>query len=382
MSAGPLPPCLQQLPGVVLLLSPDGIVRASNGVLDAAVGRSLAGAHLTEVLDSTFVERCEDLLDKLKHSGSMQCWELLFTVEGTLDLRTFLAVRSDAEGAPVFWLLEHPVDPNLARSMEELAGLHRDLVEAQRELGREGRRLARALDRAERAIRTRDDVLAVVTHDLRNPVNTIAMATELLEMSATQAREREQLAVIRRSATRMSRLLGDLLDIGALEAGRFSLEPGPLDLRPVLEEVVRDFEAEARRKDQTLGRELAAGLPTVSADRDRILQVLYNLVGNAVKFTPGGGAITLQAETGDGEVIVSVHDTGPGISPPDQRRIFERFWHAPTTFQGGSGLGLAIAKGIVERHGGRIWVESGAGEGSTFRFTLPVADAPVTEAAG
>ena len=372
MSAAALHDCLQRFPGAALEVSGSGVVRASNGRLDALTGRELAGVELASVLDESSRSKWARIL--ADDDGQPACsWELVFATPTSLELRRFLVVHGGSDGDRVVWLLEYSVDPKLDTLYSEMSELHRELVDAQRKLGREKHRLAVALEKAERAIRTREDVVAIVSHDLRNPLSTITMAASVLELDIPEQVRADHVAIIKRAAANMNRLIIDLLDVSAIEAGRFAVEPEPTPVAPVLEETCRMMTGHADRKGQRLGCSVAPGLPEVLADRDRITQVLSNLIGNAVKFTPEGGTISVVAAPSGSEVVVTVENTGPSIPEEDLPRIFDRFWQARRRRGAGAGLGLAIAKGIVEAHGGRIWAASDVGEGAKFQFTIPVA---------
>lgn len=228
---------------------------------------------------------------------------------------------------------------------------------------------------AEAAVRSRDEVLSVVSHDLRNPVSTVTMSASLLqdpEIELTDEQRAQQLKVIARSAQRMNRLIQDLLDVARIEGGRLTINCRCEDPAALATEACDAFRPIVGEKEQTLDCEIGQSCRRVYADRDRILQVLSNYLNNAVKFTPAGGRITLRlVPDGDGGVRYSVSDTGPGISVEDQSKLFGRFWQAKHTAHLGSGLGLAIAKGIAEAHRGRVWAESAPGAGSTFHLALP-----------
>lgn len=241
-----------------------------------------------------------------------------------------------------------------------------------------------ARERAEAAIRTREEVLAIVSHDLRNPLNTISMgAAALADFASDEASRAKYIQMVQRAIQRMNRLIEDLMDVVRLEGGqKLALDPRPLDLAPLLTEMCESFRAQAAPRNQTLVCETAPGLPPVLADRDRLAQVLTNLVGNALKFTPEGGRISLRAEEAEDSVRITVEDTGPGIAPDDLPRIFDPYWQAGRTARLGAGLGLTIAKGIVEGHGGSITVMSKPGEGTTFTFTLPITGPARTDATG
>ena len=188
--------------------------------------------------------------------------------------------------------------------------------------------------------------------------------------------------MIQRAIQRMNRLIEDLMDVVKLEGGqRLALDPAVVELPPLLGEMCESFQAQAEPQHQTVTCECEPAVPPIVADRDRLLQVLSNLVGNALKFTPEGGRVTIDARRVEGEVWISVADTGPGIPPEDLPRIFDPYWQARRTARLGAGLGLTIAKGIVEAHGGRIWVESRPGAGSTFTFALPITGPEVSSEA-
>lgn len=227
-----------------------------------------------------------------------------------------------------------------------------------------------AREEAEAASRSREDILAIVSHDLRSPLNTIAMSLAVIEKGAADARHAPALGIVRRAIASMDRLIQDLLEVNLISAGRLPVEPRLVEVAVLLEDARQAVAALAAAKSQRF--EVArADCGRVLADRDRIGQLIANLAGNAVKYTPEGGAILLDAEPADGEVRFRVSDTGPGIDAQDLPHIFDPFWQARRVRRGGVGLGLPIAKGIVDAHGGRIWVRSAPGLGSQFFFTLP-----------
>jgi PAS domain S-box-containing protein len=221
----------------------------------------------------------------------------------------------------------------------------------------------------------REEILGVVAHDLRNPLGAILMQASALERQGPEPERRSQRPreIIERAATRMNGLIQDLLDVASMEAGRLALEPARLAASALVHEVVEMQRSLAASSSLELQLEVAGELPEVWGDHDRLLQVFENLVGNAVKFTDAGGRIVVGADARDHEVVFRVADTGRGIAAENLPRIFDRFWQATTAGRSGAGLGLAIAKGIVEAHGGRIWVQSTPGQGSTFFFSIPKA---------
>lgn len=232
------------------------------------------------------------------------------------------------------------------------------------------------LEHAQKATQARDDLLAIVSHDLRNPLNVIMMhLASMLQLSEREERRksRSQLQGVHRAARRMNHLIEDLLDTVSIESGRLSVDEGRVDVGLLLLDAFEAVSLLATSKSLTLENNLPAELPLVSADARRIHQVLVNLLGNAIKFTPQNGTITVRAAHTGGTVVFSVADTGPGILEADLPHLFERLWQSKSTTGMGTGLGLFIVKGIVESHGGKVWVESKVGQGSTFFFSLPVA---------
>jgi PAS domain S-box-containing protein len=226
------------------------------------------------------------------------------------------------------------------------------------------------------AVQTRDRVLGIVAHDLRNPLTLIMMHSKLMHRPSSEPERRDQKSaeVIRRAATRMNRLIQDLLDVTRLQAGRLPVERRPLSPGALAAEAVDMEVTFAASSSLDLRLALARDLPEIWVDRDRLLQVFENLIGNAMKFTEPGGRITVGAEARDQEVVFWVKDTGIGISAEDLPHVFDRFWQAAADAgRPGAGLGLSITKGIVEAHGGRIWVESTADQGSNFYFSIPTA---------
>lgn len=226
----------------------------------------------------------------------------------------------------------------------------------------------------QRAVSIRDEVLSIVAHDLRNPLNTIYLQAQMLQRPGPQLERRDQEArsVIMRASERMERLIKDLLDVALVESGRLTVEQRPLSAAALAGEALELHAQAAAAAGVELRLDVAPDVHEVWGDRGRLLQVFENLIGNALKFTSSGGRITLAARRLDDAVEFCVADTGSGIEAEHLPHLFDRFWQARRRERAGAGLGLAIVKGIVEAHNGRIQVESTLGQGSRFRFTVPV----------
>jgi signal transduction histidine kinase len=229
---------------------------------------------------------------------------------------------------------------------------------------------------AEMVAQAREDVLGVVAHDLRNPLNLIQMTVELIiDEELPVERRKEMLDIALRAAKQMNRLIDDLLDTVRLQAGRLSLTVEEVSVNTILQQAEETFRPLADRRHVHFEADLQDGA-IVRADPTRVSQIVGNLVGNALKFTPEQGSVRLRAKPDDKQVVFEVVDDGPGIPPDNMSHLFDNFWQARKNDRRGVGLGLAIAKGLVEAHGGKIWVESKVDHGSTFSFSLPTVSVP------
>jgi signal transduction histidine kinase len=238
--------------------------------------------------------------------------------------------------------------------------------------------LRRARARADLAARAREQLLAIVAHDLRNPLTTIKIAAFALAQDlAGAARPRRRAEIIQRSARRMENLIRDLVDATSIEHGGVQLTIQDTHIAAIVRETVDMFTPQATEKRVIIETAPFPAAPTIECDRERLLQVLGNLMGNALRFTPEGGRISLRAEPRGDEVRFEVKDTGPGIRPEDLPHIFERYWNSDRK---GAGLGLYIAESFVRAHGGQIGVDTQPGQGATFFFTLPKRARPKREA--
>jgi signal transduction histidine kinase len=227
------------------------------------------------------------------------------------------------------------------------------------------------------AIQSRDDLLAVISHDLKNPITAAILNSELILRpglsNETNARIRDIALSTKTALERASNLISGLLDLNKIEVGRLLLDKSEIDLKQLLEESVTIIRPLADKKRLKLDLSLSIMKNiSISADRNYLMRVIANLLGNAIKFTPEGGKISIRTAKMSHEVRVSVQDSGPGICKEDLLHVFDRYWQAEATAKKGTGLGLAIAKGFVEAHGGKIWVESDPGHGAKFSFTIPL----------
>ena len=232
---------------------------------------------------------------------------------------------------------------------------------------------ARLYRKAEQAIAARDEVLAIVSHDLRNPLNRVRMAAELLiDRGGMPEGADRTLGIVVRAADEMNRLIGDLLDVTRIEAGRLSIVPVEVTLSQLLDRIDESHASTADARGLAWTVERPPRDATLHADADRLVQALGNLIGNAFKFTPDGKSVRVTAEVRDDVVRIGVIDAGPGMAAEQLAHVFDRFWQAQPGDRRGAGLGLAIARGIIEAHGGRLWLESQPGAGTQAWTELPL----------
>jgi signal transduction histidine kinase len=237
-------------------------------------------------------------------------------------------------------------------------------------IGRAEAQSAKSLAEATRAARARDDVLAVVSHDLRNPLHAITLACDSLR-TEVPPNALGLIGPIERAIHRAERLITDLLEASKIENGALTLTRYPVDAAAIVRQAAAEHELLAKEAGGKITAILPEEQTIVSADRDRVLQVLGNLIGNALKHARGA-PIDIQLKRNGKEAIIAVRDHGPGIAAHELPHVFDRYWHGRTNKRG-AGLGLSIAKGIVDAHGGRLDVASTQGEGAEFTFTLPLA---------
>jgi signal transduction histidine kinase len=294
--------------------------------------------------------------------------------EGAYDERIELDRRDELGG------LADELNGMAASLQASVRGLEQRVKDRTHELQQALAELSQKGSQLEVASRHKSEFLANMSHELRTPLNAIIGFSQVLRQrlfGEINAKQEEYLDDILSSGNHLLDLINDVLDLSKVEAGQVELELGTLSLREALERGVVMVREAATKQDVQLSLELAPGVDLVEGDERRLRQVIFNLLSNAVKFTPSGGCVVVASAREDGEVLVSVTDTGPGIAADDQERIFEEFQQTEIGVEqrDGTGLGLALSKRLVELHGGRIWVESEAGHGSRFVFTLPAKEA-------
>lgn len=227
------------------------------------------------------------------------------------------------------------------------------------------------------AVTARDDLMAMASHDLKNPLASILMTCSLNLKYAGRMQPKEGFETIQRSGRQMRQLIDDLLDLSKITAGHLVLDFKYRNPALIVNEVIEVLRPVAGAKDIVLSAEVGAQVPLLRCDKHRLVQVLSNLVGNAIKFTAPGGEVAVRFyKASDSTAMLEVRDTGPGIAPAELPYVFDRYWKSNKKSRSGTGLGLFIAKNIVEAHGGRIWVESSRGHGSTFYVGIPILAAP------
>jgi PAS domain S-box-containing protein len=329
----------------------------------------MQGWGWTKVHHPDHLERVVGHLRRCFESG--EPWEDTFPLRGANgEYRWFLSravpMHHD-DGSVIGWF-------GTNTDITEQLGAEEAIRESEQRLrgALETERIARAA--AERATKARDETLAIVAHDLRNPVHAIMAAAAMLGLEATDENSRRHLAIVERSAAEMERLISDLLDVARIEAGTFALQRSTLDPSTLIEETVEEFRSQARAKDVEVTCEVAEDVKSIDGDPDRLVRVISNLLSNALKFSPKGRRISVRAANDERAVRFSVKDSGVGISENDLPNVFDRFWQADRASRAGAGLGLSICRGIVQAHGGRIWVASQLNRGTTFYFTVPLAE--------
>ncbi|MEJ2215164.1 MAG: PAS domain S-box protein [Gemmatimonadota bacterium] len=347
---------------VLWMMTPGGELQYVNPAYETVWGRPVEGLYEDAISWQTAVHPDDRARVEAAYPGLSR---------GDFDVE-FRIVRPDGSER---WIHDRafPVRDGNGRIVR-VVGIAEDITE--RRLATENAlRLAEertALAAAQAAVRARDETLAVVSHDLRAPLQAILGAVAVLqEKELSPASRDHHLSVIERAVEGARRLLGDLLQVSSIEAGHVKLERNHVDVNRILQDVHEMFLDVARQREVRLRYERCRGV-TAFADERRLSQVLTNLVDNALKHTPARGSVALKCTVRGDMVEVSVTDSGPGIPADVLPHVFEWYWRASHEQAAGAGIGLAVSRGIVEAHGGRIWAETEPGAGTTIRLTLPI----------
>jgi PAS domain S-box-containing protein len=355
---------LQSIPDAVLVADSRRLHHANGAALE------LLGVDSVEQLNRSSLTLSEVIEARHPDTGAPLAPDERPIIRGLRGERTTteMTVRHRRTGADV--ILRCTVAPVWSgRDVVGAVAACADITEARRQAA-ERERLYR---QAKQAVADRQHVLSVVSHDLRNPLNTILLAAATLnDDSLPPEIKGKGLGAITRAAARMNRMLSDLLDVNSIESGRLAIKALPVDPASVMTEVTELFAPQAASRGLDVVKEAPDDLPLVRGDRDRLVQALANLVSNALKVS-AGGRVTIRLTPAEGKVVFAVVDSGPGIPEAARASIFDPYWRAKDATYKGTGLGLAIVRGIVEGHGGRVWVESEPGRGASFLFSIPVA---------
>ena len=355
----------------ILLFDPDGVVRFKAWRGLSSGYRAAVEGHSPWKREDAQAEPI--VVPDVMGDASLARYQPLFAEEeiGALAFVPLLHARELLGKFVVYFPGPRPLDPRDVQLAQTVAALVAQAVVRARLLETE----RRARREAEDAVRARDEILRIVTHDLRNPLGVVMVAaTQMIRHDLPTAERRVALGeTIQRAAERMEQLLRDLVDLASLQEGRLSVEVRPVSAPDVVTAALEQFAALAETKGVGLSARIPDSLALVAADFHRTVQALSNLLSNAVKVLPKGGAIDVRVRDDGKFARFSVVDTGPGIPADELARIFERYWRSPKAPYAGTGLGLSIVRGIVEAQGGTIWAESEPGRGATFHFTLPFA---------
>ena len=319
------------------------------------------------------IDRARENADAVLATARAREDQLLEEAAAPVDAPAAVLVEERALEDEVLKVERAAADEALRHEREETARVLSPLLPMERE--KTDRHLLTERVRSDDALANRDDFLGMVSHDLRNLLGAIVVSSALLSKRAPEGDEgkvtRAETERIQRYAARMNRLVGDLLDVASIDSGRLAVARVRGDVAALLAETAEMYRGSASAKGIDLETELAERPLWAEFDHDRMLQVLANLIANAIKFTRPGGSIRVRGERTEGGLLLSVSDTGPGIDGDMLENIFKRFWQADENDRRGVGLGLYIVRSIVDAHGGRVWAESEVGQGSRFFVTLP-----------
>lgn len=343
----------------------DESLRVERHNADEAIGHTPTAI---EEMATAVIEKARERADRLlARSRTTTDRQLPRGISG-IEPRQLLAQERAREDATL-----HEERRDADAVLEAERALNASVLEAERE--ETDKNLSHERERADAAVSIRDELLGVVSHDLRNMLHAVMGFGALIGKAEVEPDHQERVLLysqrIHRAGMRMNRLIGDLVDLASIEAGSLAVHREVGDPSHVIDEVIDTFKTAAAEQGLALESEVARGLPSCDFDAARLLQVLVNLVTNAIKFTPAGGRIVVRLELVEEDLRFSVADTGKGIPADQLVAVFERYRQVTPNDRRGVGLGLYIAQCIVQGHGGKIWVESGVTKGSTFYFSIP-----------
>ncbi|MEK2644758.1 sensor histidine kinase [Bdellovibrio sp. BCCA] len=387
-------------PGIDLILLPDSprftIVAATDAVLEITMTKreDIIGKSLFEAFPENPNESNADGMRNLRMSlnrviakqgpdaMAVQKYDIrLPPVTGNYQVRYWSPSNTPLfENGVLKYIYHHVVDVtdfvlnNHFPSKDPNQEFKECIERMERDIVKRGKDLQLANEKLRDAIQLREDVLAIVSHDLNNPLGSIQMSAELLKDSLTESGHKEQLElvqIIERSVRYMKRLIDDLLCFAKIQSGNFTVELKPTNLKKLVEEGLHSVHHHVVKTKIHIKTNIEVSKEDILCDHDRITEVLSNILSNAIKFSPPGRLVTLSAREEQDDIHFSIKDEGKGIAPEHLPHLFDRYWQAKETAKYGSGLGLAIAKGIVTSHGGKIWVESTLDHGTTVHFSIP-----------
>ncbi|MBI3563683.1 MAG: response regulator [Elusimicrobia bacterium] len=350
--------------GVSDILDVEGYETAQAGSTAEAVAQVKKDSYDVILMDYNLTDGTG--IDAIKQIRTLNADSQILMITGNASLDA--AVKAIQESVNDF--LQKPVNPDqlkraISKSLEKMR-----LVQENRRLIED---LKKVNDQLTRLSAMKSKFMSMASHDLSNSLMTLQVSFEMLAGTIKpDDDQKKRMQYISNGIGQIARLIEDLVDWASIEQGKFRLETNLFDPGGMVEEAVVGPQARAATRGLTLKTEVASGLPTISADKKRLLQVLNNLLENAIRHTPKGGSITVRVERDPAGVRFAVQDTGDGIAPADKDKLFESFYQGAGSSGGRHGLGLSISREIVHSHKGRIWVESpGAGKGATFLFTIP-----------
>lgn len=311
-----------------------------------------------------------ELAELMRGSQRSKDVPIIFVTAGSRE--SYRIFRGYESGAVDF--LFKPIDAHI---LYQKANTFFQLYRQRQQLSEQLQRIQENEAQLQQAVQTRDDVLAIVSHDLRNPLGVVKVTTSLLMRTATgddAPRVKSLCERILRSTDLMNRMIGDLMDMASIRTGRLAFELKPEAVPSLISDAMALQEPFAREKSLELTQQTEVAGLQIDCDRERILQVFSNLIGNAIKFCTAGAGVDVKAQREGNEVHFSVADRGCGISAAELPHVFDPYWSGKSHEQSGTGLGLYITKGIIDAHGGRIWIESEAGIGTTVHFAIPLSE--------